>query len=971
MKSIVLRAVAPMTSAKPPKVTPALAALVNTTKQLQQQEQLAGLLPPLISYSQDSLGMSFLWLALYSESNKQLQGQGGITPAGEVGLLKQKIPLVAGSLLDQVLMQRKPVSLPSLKEEPRMGEWREAAGRLGIQGTVIYPIVRQRQSLGVLMLGSTTWGETLRGDDLAHMNLLMSVLAAEIERLTTPKGGHEPAPATASAVGHDDPIQHLLQEARRANTLGQQIEALLLAVHQFCQPQRTSLFWRDLERPLYRRRSYTLGKPMGRDSQRQPLVISQQELGGCYGALAGGQTVSVSDVQSVVSSTAPLRLMQMLNCRALLAAPVMVGTEVVGFLTLEKAEPYPWNDNERKLLRVAADLLALAAPVEKVEQLLGQTQQSQSLVSELTQAICDEQDWKRVLQQAGEKLAAEFGAQWVFLLTYNSLSQTFDVLLQHPAPRGRDRHPPLPSLQKMDWQLLETATTAIALEDYTNELRLFSWKEALSQLNIKSLMVASTTPGHALETVLLVGRNEPTVWGRSQQALLQNVARALGLLSHQWQLQTTNSQQEQVRSAMLAGLAALQRTQNLERAELAGLQHIMNLMQVPLVALVTWPPGQTKGWIVAPPPAHPKFAIRNEAEIAIYEDPLIHSALMASQADFNANPYGWLIQTTAAELDPRTREWLSGPEIGQVLAIALRTDPEYEPSGVLIVADRPQRRWSSLHLESFITLVNHMAWAHRSICLIQVLTQGWQALENLNWYKHRRVEQVYGQLASTCNQFNQWLQQHPEQADPQLRRLGSLLQTQLEALHPLLLKETWQLEKSVDSAGLAVILKRTLDRVEHWKQKKQLWIQVNNQPVVNLTTDIGKLELILYELLLFACQRSPSQGRIDIWCHQIEGMGQGGKTLAWLELSITDNGEVDPGLLIDLHHLDHLDWLAPSSLDHPPGRHLKACYAICQRLGYTLDMYKLEDGRTLSRLLLPLNDGDSGTFELHSSQPRQ
>lgn len=157
-----------------------------------------------------------------------------------------------------------------------------------------------------------------------------------------------------------------------------------------------------------------------------------------------------------------------------------------------------------------------------------------------------------------------------------------------------------------------------------------------------------------------MGRTEPTAWGKSQQTLVQEVARTLGLISHQWQLQNTNTQQEQVRSAMLAGLTALQRTQNLERIELTGLQQLMNLMQVPLVALVTWRPGQTVGSIVAPPPSHPKFAIRNDAEIAIYEDPLIHSALMASQADVTSNPYTWLIQTTAAELDPRTREWLSG-----------------------------------------------------------------------------------------------------------------------------------------------------------------------------------------------------------------------------------------------------------------------------------------------------------------------
>lgn len=962
-----------MTSAKSSKVSPALAALVNTIKQLQQQEQISGLIAPLMSFAQETLGMSFVWLGLYNEASKQLIGQGGTTPVGDHPFLKQKISLAAGSLLDQVLMNRKPISLPSLKEEPRLAELREAATRLGIQGTAIYPIVRHRQPLGILMVGSTTWGDTLRGDDLAHMSLLVSALGAELERLTatpTTKPLPETKQAAAPTITSDDPVRHLLQEASRAQSLGQRIEALLLALHQFCQPQRTSLFWRDLEQPLYRRRSYTVGKPQSRESQRQPLAITQQELAGCYTALASGQTVSVSDSQSVVSATAPLRLMQMLNCRALVATPILVGTDVVGFLTLERSEPYPWNDNEKKLLQVTAELLALAAPSERLEHLLAQTQHAQSLISELAQAVCDEQDWKRVLHHAGEKLAADLGAQWIFLLTYNSLTQAFDVLFQYPAPRGRDRHPPFPPLQKMDWQLLETATTAIALEDYSHELRLYSWKEVFSKLNIQSLLVATTTPGHSLEAVLLVGRTEPTTWGKSQQTIVQEVARILGLISHQWQLQTVNNQQEQVRSAMLAGLTALQRTQNLERIELTGLQQLMNLMQVPLVALVTWRPGQTIGSIVAPPPGHPKFAIRNEAEIAIYEDPLIHSALMASQADVNTNPYAWLIQTTAAELDPRTREWLSGAEIGQILAIALRTDPEYEPSGVLIVADRRDRLWSTLHLEAFITLVNHLAWAHRSTSLIQMLTQGWQTLETLNWYKHRRLEQVYGQLAGLCNQLTQWVQQHPE-ADPLLRRLGTLLQTQLESLQPLLSHEVWQLEKSSDTAGLAVVLKRVMDRIETWKQRKQLWIQVHNQPVLNLNSDIHKLELILYELLLFACQRSPSQGRIDIWCQQIDGMGQGGKMQSWLELSITDNGEVDAQLLIKLHQLEHLDWLAPSSLDHPPGRHLKVCFNLCQRLGYSLDMYKLEDGRFLSRLLIPLNNGDTGTFELQSSQPRQ
>lgn len=80
-----------MTSAKSSKVSPALAALVNTIKQLQQQEQIGGLIAPLVSFAQETLGMSFVWLALYNETSKQLIGQGGTTPVGDHLLLKQKI----------------------------------------------------------------------------------------------------------------------------------------------------------------------------------------------------------------------------------------------------------------------------------------------------------------------------------------------------------------------------------------------------------------------------------------------------------------------------------------------------------------------------------------------------------------------------------------------------------------------------------------------------------------------------------------------------------------------------------------------------------------------------------------------------------------------------------------------------------------------------------------------------------------
>lgn len=136
------------------------------------------------------------------------------------------------------------------------------------------------------------------------------------------------------------------------------------------------------------------------------------------------------------------------------------------------------------------------------------------------------------------------------------------------------------------------------------------------------------------------------------------------------------------------------------------------------------------------------------------------------------------------------------------------------------------------------------------------------------------------------------------------------LQGALAPLPSLIKHEAWQLQANQESMALATLLKRSLGRVERLIKQRQIWSQVHNQANITLTGDIAKIELVLYELLLAACGRSRPGGRLDIWCQPLEH--------PWLELSLTDNGAIDPRLLIDLHHREHLDLLAPSTLDHPP-----------------------------------------------------
>jgi len=53
----------------------------------------------------------------------------------------------------------------------------------------------------------------------------------------------------------------------------------------------------------------------------------------------------------------------------------------------------------------------------------------------------------------------------------------------------------------------------------------------------------------------------------------------------------------------------------------------------------------------------------------------------------------------------------------------------------------------------------------------------------------------------------------------------------------------------------------------------------------------------------------------------------------WLELSITDNGLLEPELLFDLQQGDRLDLLATSTLNQPLGKSLKMIQAIAKQLG--------------------------------------
>ena len=71
-------------------------------------------------------------------------------------------------------------------------------------------------------------------------------------------------------------------------------------------------------------------------------------------------------------------------------------------------------------------------------------------------------------------------------------------------------------------------------------------------------------------------------------------------------------------------------------------------------------------------------------------------------------------------------------------------------------------------------------------------------------------------------------------------------------------------------------------------------------------------------------------------------------------MSITDDGRIAPEVLGALDEGRGPDLLQPSPLDDGPWRSLSICQAIMAELGLICSFHQLEDDRTLSRLLLPI-----------------
>ena len=932
-----------------------LGQVLQTLREAETDELL---IESLLSYLKTSFRQEhgLIWLGLYDRIDHRIVGKGGFLPdtteakteakngstpsnmmrlafaEGRTSPLNQKIQLLSGDILEQVVIQQRPLALADLRQEMRAGEWRKIAQKYNIQGTMLFPMCHRDRCIGILILGSQRWGTFPGTPEKAALSIVLGAFSASISQLELEWQRQQQKRPEKPLLSH-------LEVVRGLPSFGRRLEAVIEEAHQFLAPSRTSLYWFETEKRYFWRR-LTNQAPRAKgllDNTTAASGITAQEINSFYQQLVHDQVVAIGEAHSSLKADATSRLMQLIRARSLLAAPILYQNQLLGFVAIEGNEPRIWQEEEKQYLRGVGQLIALMAPLEKMESVIQQTQMDQSLTAEIARSLYSSEDWKVTLNRSAELLTGRLKVERFMVVLYDRVTGNFEVCYQHQ-PRSR-RNPllQLPPLSGMDLQLVERSHQGLTIEDLEDDLRLASWRNILWDLGVRSVLLTTTCPGHRLEGLLLVCHDTPRAWMAQETHLVQLVAQQLGVILNQWQLQRKVEQESKLHQNTQRAIQLIQRSDSIDELEQVALRTISQVLEVHLTFLVSWFPGRRTGRLVLPEVMDRQYLLLPNTKVSVHADPLIRMAQENNS----------VLIFTPSQLPGETRQWLNAQGMGQIVAIALRTNPDDESTGLLCLALRDERHWNEQAIETLSVLATQLAAARRHLKLESALQSERLKLEQISWYKHRHLEELHRSVQVGIQRLIEAAKPASQDALAATRNQQILRQI-ADAMTPVqsaLLNEVWQMQYRQESVPLLGVLRRAIDRADVLLKQRQLWSQVHQESNPIIIGDVNKLEMVLYEVISIAGQRSEAGKRIDIWCRQSDPR--------WVEVAITDDGTIESRLIKELEAAQPMDPLAPSLLNQPPGMHLAICKEVLRAMGAELTLTRLDDGRIMTRLMLP------------------
>lgn len=806
-------------------------SLGRILQNLREEDNVDALIEKTISFFQEYFQYSLIWVALYDRLNHILFGKGGITPGSETKILQQRLVLSPGDLLEQVTIEQRPLGVVDLRLETRAEGWQELAEKHNLKGTVILPIRYRDCCLGIVLMSSERWGYLLSSEIKVMLMTVLGELGAILYQ-------HEVDLYHKQTKHPDEPLLQLLESLPNLNNLEQRLEAVVRTTHDFVSPSRTNIYWFERKGNYFWQRKRNQEKKLGLarsaisvQTQINAQEINAQEFGDFYHNLATGQMIFIGDGKSSLNSYSTTKLLKQLQVRSLLAAPIIWQKELLGFLGIESKEPRIWLEGEQNFIKGAVGLISLTAPVDSMENTVQLVKEDARITRGMLQGIYPEldiQDIQKIFSDTASKILGRLDANRFLVLQLNPERNYYQILYQ--CQRKNRRLSPLNGtfevLREVDRQLLEYQKLAVGIENLEEDLCLFNWRKTLLSQGVRSLLIANCTPNRAPETLLVVSSGINRCWSNLEKELIQAVGKQIGTIVRQWQLNELSQQQQQVLDRFGKSLRVLEQAQNLqtggeevgEKTVLrAGMEQIASLVGAPLVLLLSWIPGEQVAKIIPGVVLNNKFAISPNAIVPLKAEVLIEWAL-ASEG---------LLSVNIDDLPSDSKKWLHGSDIGEILIMALHTGGERQPTGVVVIADKQGRRWSEQSLNAVTTLIHQLAWSRRQQQITQQLTLKTETLQQLNWYKHRRLEENQRTTATLLAQIKELGVTGNQLTHMRHQQLLRQLEQTTASINQVLSQEQWELIFTPGKISITRIFKRALERIDSLLKQQKLWIGVH------------------------------------------------------------------------------------------------------------------------------------------------
>lgn len=949
---------------KPIATEQLILSLERVLQNLREEDDVNTLIEITIGYLKEQFNYQLIWLALYDRLNHVLLGKGGITPDSNTSALEKKIILTSGDLLEQLIIVQRPLGVVNLQKEPRAAQWQEIATKYEIQGTIILPIRYRDYCLGVALLGSQRWGYLLSAETKSRLQMVLGQLGASLYQKEK-----EIDLQQKQAKRPDQPLLKLVDNLLTLNNLDQRLEAVVKSSHEFISPSRTNIYWFERQGHYFwcRMSNQLVNMNRNPNPQRVAAGMTVQELKDFYYALLVNEIVCIGESRSSLKSNFTGKLLERLKVRSLLAAPIIWQKDLLGFLAVESEDSRIWTTVEKSFIQGAAGLVSLVAPTDNMENVIKTVQQDSQLMNQVTKAVYSEQDLQETLQICAKKVLERIPATRFIMLQFESEHNNYQAIHQSLSQNRRAWTTNLNVLSDVDKRYLQQSNQVIEIQNFEEDLRFSSWRSSLQENNVRALLLCNCVQGRTPELLLLITHEMPRSWTTLEKELLWIVSQQIGVIVRHLQLRNTSKQQQKIFQIFIQLLRILGQLHSssskdeVKKLECAALEQIASILDCPLAVLLSWFPGDELAEIIPGVITNSYFGVVGNIPISIEGETLIQWAL-TEQNYLN-------LQTDNLPLE--TRKWLSIPDNTKVLVMALRTRTDYQPTAILLLVDYQNNPWSELSINTTVTLVTQLAWWRRQHQITQLLESRTDELQQLNWYKNRRLEEIQRMTTLLLKQIQNVGIPTNELTQTRYRLLLRQLDQTTTSMTQVVKLEQWHLYLTWEIMPIASILKRALERLENILTQRHLWVGVHgldqsmeerdaskgnlfirgtsssgNQSAIAIAGDIVKIELVIHELLMIACQRSQDGSRIDLWCRPIDER--------FLELSITDNGAIEPKLLAGLDQHASKDLLISSNIYQPEALHLMICQKMMKHLGGELHIYQLPDKRVVSRLVLPL-----------------